>query len=56
MPVLLESRAGELAMLSTRLASGGVGVRAIYITGTNGHILEVAVATDNIARARRALE
>src|SRR5262245_28028812 len=29
-PVLLESRAGELAMLSARLASGGVGVRAIY--------------------------
>ena len=56
MPVLLESRAGELAMLSTRLASGGVGVRAIYITGTQGDILEVAVATDNIARARRALE
>jgi hypothetical protein len=56
MPVLLESRAGELAMLSTRLASGGVGVRAIYITGTSGNILEVAVATDNLARARRALE
>ena len=44
MPVLLESRAGELAMLSTRLASGGVSVRAIYITGTNGNILEVAIA------------
>ena len=56
MPVLLESRAGELAMLSTRLASGGVGVRAIYITGNSRNILEVAVATDNIARARRALE
>jgi hypothetical protein len=55
-PVLLESRAGELAMLSTRLASGGVGVRALYITGNSGNILEVVVATDNIARARRALE
>jgi hypothetical protein len=56
MPVLLESRAGELAMLSTRLANGGVGVRAIYITGTHDNILEVAIATDNIARAKRALE
>lgn len=55
-PVLLESRAGELAMLSTRLASGGVSVRAIYTTGTSGNILEVAIATDNIARAQRALE
>jgi hypothetical protein len=56
MPVLLESRAGELAMLSTRLANAGVSVRAIYITGTNGRVLEVAVVPDNIARARRALE
>lgn len=56
LPVLLESRAGELAMLSTRLANGGVSVRAIYVTGTNGNILEVAVVPDNIARARRALE
>lgn len=56
LPVLLESRAGELAMLSTRLANGGVSVRAIYVTGTNGNILEVAVVPDNIALARRALE
>ena len=56
MPVLLESRAGELAMLSTRLATAGVNVRAIYITGTNGHVLEVAIVPDNIARARRAVE
>jgi hypothetical protein len=31
MPVLVESRAGEWRA-STRLASGGVSVRAIYIT------------------------
>jgi hypothetical protein len=56
LPVLVESRAGELAMLSTRLANGGVSVRAIYITGSTGNILEVAIVPDNIARARRALE
>jgi hypothetical protein len=54
--VLVESRAGELAMLSTRLANGGVSVHAIYITGSSGNILEVAIVPDNIARARRALE
>ena len=43
-------------MLSTRLANGGVGVRAIYVTGTSGHLLEVAVVPDNVARARRALD
>ena len=55
-PVLLESRAGELAMLSTRLASGGVGVRAIYLTATVGRLVEVAVVPTNLARARLALE
>ena len=55
-PVLLESRAGELAMLSARLANGGVGVRAIYLTATVGHLVEVAVVPTNVARARLALE
>jgi len=55
-PVLLESRAGELAMLSARLASGGVGVRAIYLTGTVGRLVEVAIVPTNIAGARLALE
>jgi hypothetical protein len=55
-PVLLESRAGELAMLSSRLAEGGVGVRAIYLTGTAGPLLELAIVPDNPQKARRALE
>ncbi|MBI3400912.1 MAG: hypothetical protein HY048_05790 [Acidobacteria bacterium] len=55
-PVLLESRAGELAMLSSRLAEGGVGVRAIYLTGTAGPLLELAIVPDNVQKARRVLE
>ncbi|MBZ5557185.1 MAG: hypothetical protein LAO77_07910 [Acidobacteriia bacterium] len=55
-PVLLESRAGEMAMLSTRLAEGGVNVRAIYLTGTAGPLLELAVVPDNVQKARRVLE
>jgi hypothetical protein len=55
-PVLLESRAGELAMLGARLSSGGVGVRAMYLTATAGTLLEVAIVPTNLARARRALE
>jgi hypothetical protein len=54
--VLLESRAGELAMLSSRLIEGGIGVRAIYITATAGNLVELAVVPDNAARARRVLE
>ena len=54
--VLLESRAGEMAMLSTRLAEGGVNVRAIYLTGTAGPLLELAIVPDNVQKARRVLE
>lgn len=54
--VLLESRAGELAMLSTRLNEGDVQVRAIYLTGTRGNLVEVAIVPDSLARARQILE
>lgn len=56
LPVLLESRAGELAMLSAKLGQNGVGVRAIYLTAASGNLLEVAVVPTNMAGARRALE
>jgi hypothetical protein len=54
--VLLESRAGELAMLSSRLTEDGIGVRAMYITATAGNFVELAVVPDNAERARRLLE
>jgi len=55
-PVLVESRAGELAMLSSRLADGGVTVRAIYLTATLGSLVELAIVPDNPERAKRVLE
>ena len=55
-PVLLERRAGELAMLSARLTDAGVGVRAIYMTGGSNSIVQLALVTDNVARARSLLE
>ena len=55
-PVLLESRAGELAMLSSRLAEAGVAVRAIYLTSTLGSLVELAIVPDNPERAKRVLE
>ena len=54
--VLLESRAGELAMLSNRLADAGVGVRAIYVTGTTGSLLELAIVPDNAVHAKHVLD
>jgi hypothetical protein len=55
-PVRLAARAGELATLLTRLANGGVGVRALYLTSASGDGLDVAVAPTNVARTLRALK
>ena len=55
-PVLVESRAGELAMLSARLADGGVALRALYITSTAGNLVELAIVADDAEKVRRALE
>jgi hypothetical protein len=55
-PVIVESRAGELAMLSTRLAEGGVGIRALYVTGSTGNVLHLAIVPENAAKARRVLD
>jgi hypothetical protein len=54
--VVVESRAGELAMLSTRLAEGGVGIRALYVTGSSGNVLHLAIVPENVAKARRVLD
>jgi len=55
-PVLIESRAGELAILSQRLTEGGVALRALYITSTAGNLVELAIVADNADKTRRALE
>jgi hypothetical protein len=54
--VLLENRAGELAMISSRLAEGGVNLRAIYLTGRVGNLVELAIVPDNATNAKRLLE
>ena len=53
--VRLEPRPGELVQLMSRLALGGVGLRALYLTSTTEEQLEIAVAPTNLARALRAL-
>jgi hypothetical protein len=54
--VLLENRAGELATVTNRLARSGVNLRAIYLTGIVDNLVELAIATDDVDRARQALE
>jgi hypothetical protein len=54
--VLLENRAGELATVTNRLARGGVNLRAIYLTGIVDNLVELAIVTNDLERARQALE
>ena len=54
--VLLENQAGELATTTNRLARAGVNLRAIYLTGIVDNLVELAIAADDLERARYALE
>ena len=54
--VLLENRAGELAAVSSRLGDGGVNLRAIYLTGIAGNLVELAIVADDVKKAKRLLE
>jgi hypothetical protein len=53
--VMLENRAGELAAVSTKLAEGGVNLRAIYLTGIAGDLVELAIVPDDVKKAKRLL-
>jgi hypothetical protein len=53
--VMLENRAGELAVVSTKLAEGGVNLRAIYLTGIAGDLVELAIVPDDAKKAKRLL-
>jgi hypothetical protein len=53
--VMLENRAGELAAVSNKLAEGGVNLRAIYLTGIAGDLVELAIVPDDAKKAKRLL-
>jgi hypothetical protein len=54
--VLLENRAGELATLANKLGDVGVNLQAIYLTGIEDDLVELAVVADDVKKAKRALE
>jgi hypothetical protein len=54
--VLLENRSGELAAVTTKLATAGVNLRALYLTGIEDDLVELAIVTSNATRARSVLE
>jgi len=54
--VLLENRAGEVAMIAHKLAEAGINLHAIYVLGVEGDLIELAVAVDNVKKAKKILE
>ncbi len=54
--VLLENQAGELAGMAAKLADQGVNVQAIFVTGLEGDLVELAIVADDPKKAKKVLE
>lgn len=54
--VLLENRAGELADVAAKLADVQVNLLAAYVVGLEDDLIELALAVDNIKKAKKVLE
>jgi hypothetical protein len=54
--VLIEDKAGELGDVAAKLATAGVNVEAIYMTGREADMVELAIAVDNVAKAKKLFE
>jgi hypothetical protein len=54
--VLVENRAGELADVADKLSNAGVNVHALYLTGKDGDLVELAIIADDPKKAKKLLE
>ena len=54
--VLLENKAGELADMAGKLANANVNMQAVYVIGLEGDLVELALAVDDVKKAKKALE
>ena len=54
--VLLENRAGELATVADKLANASLSLQAVYVIGLDGDLVELAIAVDDVKKAKKALE
>lgn len=53
--VLLENKAGELTGVAAKLAEGGLNLEAVYVVGLEDDLIELAIVTDNIKKAKKVL-
>jgi hypothetical protein len=54
--VLLENKAGEVAAVADKLANAGLNLHAMYVIGLDGDLVELAIAVDDVKKAKKALE
>jgi hypothetical protein len=54
--VLLENKAGELADVAAKLSKAGINLLAIYLTGIEDDLVELAIIADDPKQARKILE
>jgi hypothetical protein len=54
--VLLENKAGELGEVAGKLSKAGINLHAIYVVGLDGDLVELALAVDDIKKAKKILE
>jgi hypothetical protein len=54
--VLLENRAGELTGLAAKLAEARLNLEAAYVVGLAGDMIELAIAVDDVKKAKKLLE
>ena len=54
--VLVENHAGELAGIAGKLADAGLNLQAIYVTGLEGDLVELAIVADDVKKAKKLLE
>jgi hypothetical protein len=53
--VLLENKAGALAEIAEKLADANVNLLALYVTGLEGDLVELAIVADDPKKAKRIL-
>lgn len=54
--VLLENRAGELTAVAAKLAEAGVNLSAVYLVGVADDLIELAIVSDDVKKAKKVLE
>ena len=54
--VLLENRAGELTAVVAKLADADLNLEAIYVVGVADDLIELAMAVDDVKKAKKILQ